>query len=704
MHLPSLLCITSLALSSAAFADEGMWTFNNFPFEKVQAKYGWAPDEQWLDHVRLASVRLAGGCSASVVSPDGLVMTNHHCAHSCIEQLSTSKKDFVHAGFWAAKASDEVKCPKIELNQLVEISDVTKVVQDATKATEIGKFDAVQRAKIAELETACATSTDLRCDVVSLYHGGHFDLYKYRRYQDVRLVFAPEFDIAFFGGDPDNFNFPRYDLDVSFLRIYGKDGKPQKTEHFLPFSTVDAKDGDLSFVSGNPGGTNRLLTVAQLENLRDIRHPTTLAKLSEQRGMFTEYAKRGAEQKRHSSAKLFGIENSLKNTKGRHAALADRTFFDSKRAAEAGFRAAVDANPELKKQYGGIWDALSANTEKERAYRKEYLALENTMGSEAFAIARQLVRAAEELPKPNGERLREYADARLPQLKQGLFSKAPIHDEFEIANLTFSLIKIREDLGADNTVVKQILGKRSPEEVATAAVKGTRLKDIKYREALFADGKGKDKIASSTDSMIALARLMDPSARAIRKIWEDEVDGPRKKYGEQLAKAHVAVYGTDSYPDATFTLRLSYGTIKGYVDNGVEVKPVTLMGGVFERATGRDPFTLPASWLKAQTKIAPATPMNVTSTNDIIGGNSGSPMVNKAGELIGLVFDGNIQSLAGDYYFDEAVNRTISVHSAALLQALEKVYGAKRLVDELRPKSTLNTPETNAQTKHRSPD
>ena len=336
-------CLVLILASAAARADEGMWTFNNFPSDKVKAKYGWSPTQEWLDHVRLSSVRIAGGCSASLVSPDGLVMTNHHCAHSCIAQLSTPKKDIVKAGFYAKEAKDEVKCPEVEMNQLVEITDVTKLVQDATKGIDEAKFNDVQRAKIAEIEKACATSDEVRCDVVSLYRGGNFDLYKYRRFQDVRLVFAPEFDIAFFGGDPDNFMFPRYDLDVSFLRIYGADGKPAKTEHYLKWSAENAKDGDLTFVSGNPGGTSRLLTTAQLEITRDVTLPISMIRMSELRGMLNEYGNRGVEQRRHSSSLLFGVENGLKAFRGRHAALADRKFFGSKVAAETPHAARIAA-------------------------------------------------------------------------------------------------------------------------------------------------------------------------------------------------------------------------------------------------------------------------------------------------------------------------------------------------------------------------
>jgi V8-like Glu-specific endopeptidase len=692
MHLRSLLIFLLAAATSLVFADEGMWTFNSFPAEKVQSKYGWAPTQKWLDDVRLASVRIAGGCSASVVSRNGLVMTNHHCAHSCIKQLSSAKHDFVKAGFFARESKDELKCPEIEINQLVEITDVTAAVQGATEGVAEANFNEVQRAKIADIEKACAASDDLRCDVVSLYRGGHFDLYKYRRFQDVRLVFAPEFKIAFFGGDPDNFVFPRYDLDVSFLRIYDKDGKAAKMVNYLPFSMEQAKEGDLSFVSGNPGGTSRLLTVAQLETLRDVQLPMSLARLSELRGLLTEYGNRGPEQARQSSHELFGIENGLKARKGRHAALADVKFFASKVAAEADFKAKVAANAELAKQYGDVWDAIGAITMKQRVYQGDFDALERGMNSEEFSLARALVRAAEEFAKPNGQRLREYADARLPQLKQHLFSTAPIHDEFETTALTFELTKVREQLGADHPAVKAIFGNRSPQEIAHEAVKGSRLKDVKFRKALFADGKGKQAIAASKDPMIALARLIDVPARALREKWEHEVDGPLKKQGERLAKAYFAIYGNSNYPDATFTLRLSYGSIKGYMEHGAEVKPITTISGAFDRATGRDPFALPARWLAAKGKLALDTPMNFASTNDIIGGNSGSPVVNKAGEIIGLIFDGNTQSLGGDYGYDESANRAIAVHSAALIEALDKVYGAKRVVAELRRQPAARPP------------
>jgi V8-like Glu-specific endopeptidase len=687
------LCLAAALCAAPALADEGMWTYNNFPAAKVKARYGFEPTKDWLDHLRLSSVRIAGGCSASVVSPDGLVMTNHHCARHCIENLSGNmKKDFNRDGFFAKTVAEEARCPGMELNQLAEITDVTKRVQDATKDAPVEKFNELQKSTIAAIEKDCATSDEFRCEVVTLYRGGKYDLYKYRRFQDIRLVFAPEDGIAFFGGDPDNFMFPRYDLDVSFVRIYGADAKPMKMEHYLAWSDGSMKEGDVTFVSGNPGGTSRGLTVAQLDDDRDFRLPMSLFRLSELRGLTTMYQERGKEQKRHSNDLLFGVENAFKALKGRHAALSDKAFYGQLVKNEQDFRAKVKAKPELEKQYGKVWDTIAELVKKQQAYRKEYNALERGLTSDYFSLARGYVRYADESGKPNGERLKEFTEARLPQFKQNMLAPKPIYDEMEVATLTWSLTKMREDLGPDHPVVKKVLGVKSPFEVASAAVKGTKLKDLKVDKNGNATGGlrkdlldgGKAKIDASKDPMIELARSFDADARAIRTKYETEVDGPLKKQQELLAKARFAVYGDAIYPDATFTLRLSYGAVQGYEENGQRVTPFTKFAGAYSRHTGADPFALPKTWLSSKEKVNLETPFNFVTTNDIIGGNSGSPMVNAKGEVVGLVFDGNIQSLGGDYGFDEAVNRTVAVHSAALIEAMEKVYGAKRLVDEIK--------------------
>jgi hypothetical protein len=678
--------LAGAATPTPARADEGMWTYNNFPKATLKEKYGVSVDDKWLDHVRLSSARLAQGCSGSFVSADGLVLTNHHCAHACIEQLSTPEKDLVKTGYTARAEADELRCPELEINQLAEITDVTDRVRKATAGLADQKYNEVEKAELSRIEKECATSSDVRCDVVTLYRGGMYNLYKYRRFQDVRLVFAPEFAIAFFGGDPDNFNFPRYDLDVSFLRVY-QDGKPARLDHHLGWSAAGAKEGEVTFVSGHPGATGRLLTVAQLEYLRDVALPERLLRLAEMRGLLTEYQHRGPEQKRTSNHVLFSIENSYKALRGRFGALLDPAFFAHLRAQEQTLRQTVTANPEWQKQYGGAWDAIARAQDVQRELRKPYGFIEAGLGfsSDLFGHARTLVRAADERGKPIEKRFREFRDSALPAVTQRLFSAAPIHDELEIATLAFSLTKMREELGSDDPFVKKVLGKESPEELAERLVKGSKLKDVAVRKALWEGGKkAVDQAAGNTgDPMIRLARLIDGDARALRKRFEDAVEAPLKKNGELLAKARFAVEGTKAYPDATFTLRLSYGRVEGWQELGRKVAPFTSIGGAFDRATGRAPFELPPSWLAAKGKLNLRTPMNFVTSNDIIGGNSGSPVVNKNAEVVGLIFDGNIHSLGGDYGFDPVKNRAVAVHSGAILEALGKIYGADRLVKEL---------------------
>ena len=687
--LTGILCLAA----GTADADEGMWTFNEFPSSKVNEAYGFAPGAEWLKQLQLSSVRIAGGCSASVVSPNGLVMTNHHCARSCIQSLSgIRKKDYNSDGFIASKLEEEPRCPGMEMNQLSSIEDVTQAVQDATKDKPPEKFNEAQKSAIAGIEKACATSAEWRCDVVTLFRGGQYNLYKYRRLQDIRLVFAPEDAIAFFGGDPDNFNFPRYDLAVTFLRIYGADGKPWKATHYLPFAKTGVQDGELTFVSGNPGGTSRGLTLAQFEDLRDKALPQRLMQLSQARGWMTEYQKRGEEQQRHSNGDLFGIENGLKSVKGKHEALADGAFFASLQKNELDFRSRLAGNPALFAEYGDVWDNIATITAKRQDLRKTVSAVQDTFGSSLMTIARSIVRHADERNKPNGNRLPEFSDARLPQMVQRVLSDAPIYKELEIAKIRHGLTRMREDLSPDHPLVKKLLGNKTPDQVATELVRGTKLDELKanaqgaptggLRKMLWdADGKA---VAASNDPLLRFVASYDPEARAARKLNEELVEGPLKKQEERLAKARFALYGSKVYPDATFTLRLSYGRVVGWMEDGAPVAPFTDIAGAYRRHTGAEPFALPESWLKARARVNPRTPFNLVTNNDIIGGNSGSPMVNKNGEVIGLVFDGNIHSLGGDYGFDEKLNRTVAVDSRALLEALDHVYAARHIATEIR--------------------
>jgi hypothetical protein len=663
-------------------SDEGMWTVDNFPTARVQAKHGFGPTQAWLDHVRLASVRLANGCSGSFVSPRGLVMTNHHCAHRCIQQLSTAKRDYVKSGFQAAKVSDELVCPALEVDQLVEIRDVTFRVMGAAGKLAEAQANEARKGEMSKIEKECATDDNTRCDVVTLYRGGRYHRYKYRRFQDVRLAFAPELAIAFFGGDPDNFNFPRYGLDLTFLRVY-ENGQPAKTEHYFRWSGGGVKAGDLAFVAGHPGSTSRQLTVAQLEYTRDYALPARLLRMAERRGMLSLFQTRGAEQARIARATLFGVENALKALRGRHDTLLDPRVFEAKRAKEQALRAKVADDPALRKAVGGAWDAIAAAQRKKKQQRIAHSMLERGDGfwSTYFEHARALVRAAEELPKPNEKRLREFADSKLPAVRQQLLSAAPIYDELEIAKLTQSLMQLREALGPDHPVVRLVLSAKSPQQVAQQVVQGTGLDDVRERERLLAGGIA--AIGASKDPAIQLAKLVDPAARQTRQLFEDQVEAVEQRAAEQIAQARFELFGRSEYPDATTTLRISYGRVKGWEENGTQIEPVTTFGGAFERHTGVDPFALPQSWLGAKPKLDLSTPFNFCSTNDIIGGNSGSPVIDKDALVVGLIFDGNIHSLGGDYWFDDAVNRAVAVHSEGILVALEKIYGETRVRNEL---------------------
>jgi hypothetical protein len=671
--------------TTTSHADEGMWTFNNFPADKVEKAYGFRPDQAWLDHVRLSSVRLTGtsGCSAAFVSPRGLVQTNHHCARRCIQDLSTPQSDLASAGFYAHEEKDEARCPGLEVNQLIDISDVTDRVTKALAGKDGPAFAAALRAERANISSECAGKDDnLRCDVVSLYSGGVYNLYKYRRYQDVRLVFAPEGAIAFFGGDPDNFEFPRYDLDLSYLRVYS-DGRPLDTgKNFLRYAKTDAQPGDLTFTSGHPGSTDRLDTVAELELQRDVTLPRALIDRSEWRGILTEFSRKGPEQARIAEGSLFGVENGLKVLKGQFYALVESSIIKDHAAAERELRAKVDADPKLKAQYGAAWDDLRAVLGRSRQGLEERSFVGGgAFNSSPFSQALTLLRYPVETKKSNELRLPEFSEANSPALRQKMFSTAPIYPELERLRLTFSLTKMREALGPDHPFVKKVLGKKSPAALATELVDGTKLTDVGLRKQLLEGGQA--AIDASNDPMIAFARIVDADMRAVRKDGEENISAARTKFTTQIAQARFQVYGASSYPDATFTLRISYGSVAGYPQDGKTIPPITMTAGLFERATGAAPYRLPESWLKAQPRLNPKQPFNFVTTNDIIGGNSGSPMVNKAGEIVGLVFDGNRQSLGGTFGYDGSTNRTVAVNVGLMREALAEVYRAARILREL---------------------
>ncbi|MDB5459914.1 MAG: peptidase [Caulobacteraceae bacterium] len=678
------LLAACLAGAGPVFADEGMWTFDNFPSAAVASAYGVTIDKAWLDHVRLSAVRLTSGCSAAAVSGGGLVMTNHHCVVDCVQALSTSARDLVKDGFLTDGPAEERKCPGMQAEILVGITDVTdRVKPDA--AVTAGRGRARDNAQAAVERDGCPDAARYRCQVIAFYRGGQYELYRYRIYDDVRLVFAPEFAMAFFGGDPDNFNFPRYDLDVSFLRLY-EDGQPAATPDHLTWNPAAPRAGEPVFVAGNPGATERLLTVAQLETQRDVALPVAQLQRSELRGRMLQYMAQGPEQKRLAAAPLFGVENSFKVYSGRQITLGDAAFMDIKRRDEAALKRRVMNSASLRAEIGDPWSKIA---DAQAAYANLYLPyrqLEAGAGSlsELFVYARTLVRAAAERARPPGDRLPEYSDARLPLIRKDLLDDRPVDPELERLYLVFWLSKTREYLTADDPDAKALLGKESPEALAARLVEGSRLADPAVRRALW-DG-GQAAIAASDDPMIRFVRATDERARRVRGMWELQVAAPSDTATQRVAAARFAVYGRSTYPDATFSLRLTYGKVAGWTERGRAVDPYTRLAGLYERATGDDPYRLPPRWLAARERLDGATVLDLTTTNDIIGGNSGSPLINARGQVVGAVFDGNIHSVGGDYGYDGARNRTIAVSTAAISEALDKVYGRKQLLAELAGK------------------
>ena len=680
-------CLLALLLTAmAARADEGMWTFDNFPFQAVKAKYGVTVDQKFLDHVRGAAVRLSSGCSASVVSGQGLVMTNHHCVRDCAQAISTTGRDYVELGFQTAKREDEKLCPGMQAEILATIADVTPRVTKAAAGKTGQDFVKARDGEIAAVEKeGCAgREQKFRCQVLTLYQGGQYKLYTYRKYDDVRLVFAVEGQTAFFGGDPDNFNFPRYDLDCSFVRLY-EDGKPVTTPDHLTWSSAPPRDGEPVFVAGNPGTTQRLLTAEQLETLRDVNLPEILILYSELRGRLLRFGSESAEHTRIANDMLFGIENSYKAYRGEEKALVDPALIVAKRKADGDLKARVAKDPKLAAQIGDPWaDIAKAQTHIHRLYyRYGFMESRAGIGSDLFHYARVLVRAAAERAKPNGERLPEYTDSRLALLSKTILDPHPVYPELEQVGLEFWLSKLRENLTADSDGTKLFLAKDSPEALSARLAK-SRLGDPKIRKALW-DG-GMAAIKASNDPMIKLVLATDDASRAVRKDYETNVSGPVDRAAQKIAQARFAAYGANVYPDATFSLRLSYGKVGGWSENGVTTPAFTYYKGLWARATGQFPFNLMPRWQKAQGKVNPDTVFDFASDNDIIGGNSGSPAINARGEVVGAIFDGNIDSLGGAFGFDGRVNRAVSVSTAAITEALKNVYGNVPLVAELTAK------------------
>jgi hypothetical protein len=675
-------------LTNSSDADEGMWLFNNPPSKLLKRKYDFEPSAEWLSHLQRAAVRFNDGGSGSFISSDGLVLTNHHVGRGALQKLSNAEHDYASIGFHAKTRADEIRAVDSELNVLQSIEDVTARVNAAvTPDMTPAKAHEARRAVMNTIEKESHDATGLRSDVVTLYRGAVYHLYRYKRYTDVRLVFAPEEAIAFFGGDPDNFEYPRFDLDFCLFRVY-ENGKPAKIEHYLKLAPQGVHDDELVFVAGHPGHTDRLDTVDHLEFIRDTVLPRRLDQLFRREVVLGAFSARSQENARRALNELLGAQNSRKAQWGQLAGLLDPATMDRKRREEKSFRERLvrfEQNADVAKSK---WDDLAVAAALivwQKIYTDlDMLEFEQGFNSRLFRLARTLVRLPAEDAKPNGERLPEFAESSRPSLEQRLYSTAPIYDNLETLDLADSLSALVTKLGADNELVAKVLAGKSPRDRAAELIQGTKLKDVAERKRLATGGT--KAIDASTDPMIELARLVDPQSRAVRKTYEEDVQEPMRQAYAKIAAARFAINGTDTYPDATFTLRLAFGVVKGYTDEGRAVPPWTTMAGAFQRAAehkNQDPFRLPESWLKHKDRLDLATPMNFVCTADIIGGNSGSPVVNRRGELVGLIFDGNIYSLVLDYVYTDEKARAVAVDVRAIVEALRKIYDAGAIADEI---------------------
>jgi len=658
-----------------------MWTFDDFPAAVIKRSFGVDITPPWLEHVRLSTLRLTN-CTASFVSSEGLILTNHHCVESCLAELSSKEKSLLELGFGAPTRKEELRCPAQYADVLVGTENITGEILKAESGLGEAAANDARKKMLTQLEQACRQASakpaagKLECQSVGLYQGGQYFLYKYKRYTDLRLVFAPEADIAAFGGDPDNFQFPRWTLDFSMLRAY-EDNKPAKTPNYLQVDFAGPSTNQLVFVSGAPGATARLQTRAQLEFDRDVSLPITLMRASELRGRYIQFGKTNIGDERIVLAPLNSLQNIIKVRRKELDTLNDDAFLESKSRAENELRAAAHLD--------GVdpWAAIASASQRERGLYLPHIFIENGagFGSALFRDARLLVRGGDERLKPNKDRLREFTEAALPLLQRDLFARVPVYTEFEVLTLSFSLERMREWLGQDHPVVRRLLSKESPDELAARLIAETKLDDAGFRKRLW-DG-GKAAVEASHDPMIELVRSIDADARLIRKQYEDEVEAPTNAAATRIAAARFRVYGTNTYPDATFTPRLNYGTVQGWVENGAVVDPFTHLDRAFERATGSTPFKIPASWMQAKAQLDMHTPFCISTSNDIVGGNSGSPLINGSGKIVGLMFDGNIHSIAGRYWFNPEINRAVALHPAIIREALAKVYGAKQLLAEL---------------------
>jgi hypothetical protein len=664
-----------------------MWTFDAPPLDYWKRTHNFSPDQRWLDNVRLAAVRLPN-CSASFVSANGLVLTNHHCTRQCTEDVSPKDTNYIETGFIARGLSDEKKCPGLYVDQLISNENVTDKVRAGITGSTAAEQDAQRTATIARLQSECGQATGLTCQVVSLYHGGMYSLYRYKRFNDLRMVMVPEESIAAFGGDPDNFTYPRYDLDMALLRVY-ENNAPYRPANYLRWSANGAAEGEAVFVIGNPGSTGRLNTLAQMEFLRDIGYPAQLAGYKRALTIYRDLIARDTAAARMYQNQIFGIENSFKAVTGYHTGLVDSTRMAKKRAFEAEFRARVNADPALRARYGSAWDAIAAAQRELAGFNPQFRLYGfgpsvNLAGSTLLTMASQIVRLPSESAKPDAQRLAAYRGAALETIKQQLVGPRQINPALEKAAIAAQLRVAQQELPANDAFLAATLGGRTPEAVAEELVSGTRLGDQEVRIALVEGGAA--AVAASKDPMIVFARAIDPLNRRV-VARADSLNAIITSNAELIGQALFATYGTALPPDATFTLRISDGVVKGYPLNGTLAPHKTTFFGLYERSAAFDhkpPFQMPKRWADRRERLNLATGYNFVSTADIIGGNSGSPVINRNAEIVGLAFDSNIEGIANRFLFTTDMPRTVSVHSAGMVEALRKMYDGARIADELQ--------------------
>ena len=693
----ALILVIAGATVSNVRGDEGMWLFNNPPLKQFKEKYQFEPPPQWLEHLQKSAVRFNSGGSGSFVSPNGLVITNHHVGRDTLQKISSKQHNYLRDGFYAAQQADEVKSADLELNVLMSIEDVTARVNSAVRpGMSSAAAGPAREAEIATIEKESKEKTGLRSDVVPFYQGGVYHLYRYKRYDDVRLVFGPEQQMSHYGGDPDNFEYPRYALDVCLFRAY-ENGQPAKIEHYLKWNSNGPTDGELIFVSGSPGRTDRQLTVDEMADRRDREVPNWLTMFNRREVLLRAWGQRSFENERRAHADHYGDQNNRKRYDGYVAALLDPEIWTAVQQREKKLRDLMAGNPSTKPALAGNDRIKKAQAEIGRiAPRYDYLEQERpvTVGYRGpraaygtlFKFARLLTRAVDERAKANGDRLPMFRDSARDSLELMLFSTEPAYDDYEILRLTDSLTDFAEKFGADDSYVKQVLAGKSPRARAVELVTGTKLKDVAFRKELY--GKDAAALVAAHDPMLDFARMIESPARQIRKSYEAQEEIKKQAYAE-IAKARFALEGTNNYPDATFTLRLSYGSVRGYEEEGKQIPTFTNFEGLYQRAAEHDnvpPFTLPKRWVDRKSALNMQTKFNFVSDADIIGGNSGSPVVNKNNEFVGIIFDGNIQSLVLDSVYTDKQARATSVDSAAITEALRKVYDANALADELEGK------------------